>query len=288
MSKLIYLMREGFRNLWRHKLTALTAIGSVFASLLIIGIFILIHQNSHQLIESVRSKYKIEVFFDEKTSAKNAAEIIDEIKRLNRIKSVEFISKDEALQIYQNQFDENLIELLGYNPLPYSAVVELDQETPNGLNVEPIIDELENLQHVDEVVYEGTLISRIENFYKTALRVISYIGLGFLLITIIVISNTVKLSVYAKQELISSLKSIGATKLFIKTPFIIEGILEGLIGAILTFAVLFVTVRSINTFFNEIIQFKIEFDVLAMLWLLVIAFIIGLIGSYRGIRILLR
>jgi len=288
MRKLIYLTREGFRNLWRHKLTALTAIGSVFALLLIIGIFILIHQNSHQLIESVRSKYKIEVFFDEKTSAKNATEIIDEIIQLNGIKSVEFISKAEALQIYQDQFDENLIELLGYNPLPYSAVVELDQEAPIELKVEPIIGKLENLQHVDEVVYEGTLISRVENFYKTALRVISFVGLGLLLITIIVISNTVKLSVYAKQELISSLKSIGATKLFIKTPFVIEGILEGLIGAILAFAAIFVAVRSLNTFFIEVIQFKIEFDLIAMLWLLVIAFIIGLIGSYRGIRILLR
>jgi len=288
MSKIIYLIHEGIRNLWRHKLTAFTAIGSVFFSLLIIGTFILVHQNSHQLIDYIRSKYKIEVFFEDHVSNEDAQLIVDQIKELDGVQSIALITKDDALKIYQEQFNENLIEILGYNPLPNSAVINIEKHGNTEVDVGPLITDLEKIPNIDEVVYEGTLIRRVEYFYNITIRIISYIAIGLLVITIIVISNTIKLSVYAKQDLIQNLKSIGATKQFIRTPFIIEGILEGIIGAILAIAVLFIAIRSGNIYFTDIISFKIDFDIVGIIWLFAIAIFIGLIGSYRGIRTLLK
>ncbi len=288
MSKLFYLFHEGVRNVWRHKLTAFTAIGSVFFSLLIIGTFIIINSNSHQLIDYVRSKYKIEVFFDVQITNEEAQEIIDQINEYDGIQSIALITKENALGIYQEQFDEDLIEILGYNPLPSSAIINIDKNSDDEVNVEPIISRLEIIPNVVDVVYEGTLIRRIEYFYKTAVSIISYIAIGLLIITVIVISNTVKLSVYAKQDLINNLKSIGATKRFIRTPFIIEGVLEGVIGALLSVGVLYLAARSTNTYFADLVIFKINFDLIGMIWLLVIAVLIGFIGSYRGIRTLLK
>lgn len=288
MSKVIYLFREGIRNLWRHKLTAFTAIGSVFFSLLIIGTFIIIKQNSYQLIDYVRSKYKIEVFFEDNVTNEDAQLIVDQIKELDGVQSITVITKEDALKIYQEQFDENLIDIFGYNPLPNSAVINIDKHRNTEIDVEPLITNLEKIPNVDEVVYEGTLIRRVEYFYKTAVKIISYIAIGLLIITIIVISNTIKLSVYAKQDLIQNLKSIGATKLFIKTPFIIEGILDGIIGAILAIIVLFIAARSGNTYFTDLFSLKILFNTYSMIWIMAIAILIGLIGSYRGIRVLLK
>ena len=288
MSKIIYLFHEGIRNLWRHKLTAFTAIGSVFFSLLIIGTFILVHQNSHQLIDYVRSKYKIEVFFEDHVTIDDAQLIVDQIKELDGVQSIDLITKDDALKIYQEQFNENLIEILGYNPLPNSAVINIEKHGNTEVDVGPLITDLEKISNIDEVVYEGTLIRRVEYFYNIAVRIISYIAIGLLVITIIVISNTIKLSVYAKQDLIQNLKSIGATSRFIRTPFIIEGILEGIIGALLAMAVLFIAIRSGNLYFANIISFKIEFEIVGIIWLFAIAIFIGLIGSYRGIRTLLK
>jgi len=288
MSKIIYLFHEGIRNLWRHKLTAFTAIGSVFFSLLIIGTFMLVHQNSHQLIDYIRSKYKIEVFFEDHVTNEDAQLIVDQIKELDGVQSIVLITKDDALKIYQEQFNENLIEILGYNPLPNSAIINIEKHGNAEVDVGPLIIDLEKIPNIDEVVYEGTLIRRVEYFYKVTVRVISYIAIGLLVITIIVISNTIKLSVYAKQDLIHNLKSIGATKRFIRTPFIIEGILEGIIGAILAIAVLFIAIRSGNIYFANIISFKIDFDIVGIIWLFAIAIFIGLIGSYRGIRTLLK
>ena len=288
MSKIIYLFREGIRNLWRHKLTAFTAIGSVFFSLLIIGAFIIVQQNSYQLIDYIRSEYKIEVFFEDNVTNEDAQLIVDQIKELDGVQSIAIVTKEHALKIYQEQFDENLIDILGYNPLPSSAVINIEKHGNTEVDVEPLITNLEKILNVDEVVYEGTLIRRVEYFYKTIVKIISYIAIGLLVITIIVISNTVKLSVYAKQDLIQNLKSIGATKMFIKTPFIIEGILDGIIGAILAIIVLLVAVRSGNVYFADLFSFKILFNQYGMVWLMAIAILIGLIGSYRGIRVLLK
>jgi len=288
MSKLLFLFHEGIRNLWRHKLTSFTAIGSVFFALLIIGVFIIVQQNSHQLIDYVRSKYKIEVFFQDQVTNDEAQIAIDQIKTLEGVQSIVLVTKEDALKIYQEQFNENLINILGYNPLPISAVINLDKQGNTEVDVEPLITNLEEILNVEEVVYEGTLIRRVEYFYNTIVKIITYIAIGLLVITIIVISNTVKLSVYAKQDLIKNLKSIGATKIFIRTPFIIEGILDGFIGAILAIIILFIAVQSGNSYFSGFISFEIIFKIFGMIWLLVIAFIIGLIGSYRGIRVLLK
>ena len=288
MSKLLFLFHEGIRNLWRHKLTSFTAIGSVFFALLIIGVFIIVQQNSHQLIDYVRSKYKIEVFFQDQVTNDEAQIAIDQIKTLEGVQSIVLVTKEDALRIYQEQFSENLIDILGYNPLPISAVINLVKQGNIEVDVEPLITNLEEIPNVEEVVYEGTLIRRVEYFYNTTVKIITYIAIGLLVITIIVISNTVKLSVYAKQDLIKNLKSIGATKIFIRTPFIIEGILDGFIGAILAIIILFIAVQSGNSYFSDFISFEIIFKIFGMIWLLAIAFIIGLIGSYRGIRVLLK
>ncbi len=288
MSKIIYLFREGIRNLWRHKLTTFTTIGSVFFSLLIIGIFIIVRQNSHQLIDYIRSKYKIEVFFEDNVTDEDTQLIVDQIKELDGVQSIAIVTKEDALKIYQEQFDENLIDIFGYNPLPNSAVVNIEKYGNTEVEVEPLITNLWEIPNVEEVVYEGTLIKRVEYFYNTIIKIVSYISIGLLVITIIVISNTVKLSVYAKQDLILNLKSIGATKMFIKTPFIIEGILDGIIGAIIAIIVLLIAARSGNTYIADLLSFKILFNIYGMVWLMAIAIIIGLIGSYRGIRVLLK
>ena len=226
--------------------------------MLVIGIFILIQQNSHQLIDYIRNNYEIEVFFKENVSDLEAKNIVKDIEKFDGIESVTLVTKDEALKIYEAEFDEDLIEVLGYNPLPTSAVLILDKKGNTEVDVAPLISELEKIQYVDDVVFEGTLITRVEDFYKTTVRIISYIALGLLIIAVIVISNTVKLSVYAKQDLIKNLRSIGATKLFVKTPFIIEGIIEGVIGAVLAILVLFGLVKSAQTYYSDFLSFDIS------------------------------
>ena len=193
------------------------------------------------------------MFFENHITVEDARLIVDQIKELDDVQSIALITKDDALKIYQEEFDENLIDILGYNPLPNSAVINIEKHGNTEVDVGPLITNLEHIPNIDKVIHEDTLIRRIEYYYKTAISVISYISIGLLVITVIIISNTIKLSVYAKQDLIQNLKSIGATKRYIRTPFIIEGILEGIIGTLLAIAVLFIAVRSVNIYFTSII-----------------------------------
>ena len=154
---------------------------------MIIGTFILVHQNSHHLIDYIRSKYKIEVFFENHVTNEDAQQIVDQIKELDGVQSIALITKDDALKIYQEQFNENLIDIIGYNPLPNSAIINIEKQGNTEIDVRPLITNLERIPNVDEVVYEGTLIRRVEYFYNITVKIISYIALGLLVITIIVI-----------------------------------------------------------------------------------------------------
>ena len=119
MDKFLFLFGEGLKNLWRHKLTVFTAIFSIFLSLTTAGVLFIAEQNTQKLIEYMRSKYKIEVFFANSITDEQAKQTVLEIRKIPGVYSTTLITKGQALQIYKSQFDEDLVEFLDYNMLPY-------------------------------------------------------------------------------------------------------------------------------------------------------------------------
>ena len=209
IDKISFLFIEGFRNLWRHKLTASTSIFSVFLTLFLIGILIIVGQNSHYPIEYFRSKYKIEVFFNNNTLDEQEKNIIEEIRGFPEVRSVTLITKKDAVRIFRNQFGEDVVIMLGYNPLPGSAVVNINKGGFEKVNLDPLIKKIQALNGVDVVRYQGRLISRLENFYQMMINLLKISSGVILLISIVVISNTIKLTIYTRRELIKTLQLLG-------------------------------------------------------------------------------
>ena len=141
--KFIFLFAEGFKSFWRHKLTAVTAVISIFLSLLSIGFLIVMYQNSGILMDYLRSKYKIEVFYDIVLTNEEAIALTEQIRKIEGIQSATLINKEDALQIYKDQFDEDLYEMLGYNPLPFSCVVNVVRGDMSPFLLEPIINKIQ-------------------------------------------------------------------------------------------------------------------------------------------------
>ena len=166
MDKIIFLFSEGLKNLWRHKLTAFTAIFSTFLTLIVAGSIIIASENTNKVIEYLRDKYKIEVFFKKDVSDKRLGEINKEFKMIRGVRSITIITKGDAEKIFKSQFGEDILEILGYNPLPASCVLNVVKKQANRLNIRPIIDQLRKFPEVDEVSYQGRLISRIESYYE--------------------------------------------------------------------------------------------------------------------------
>ena len=284
MDKFLYLLTEGVKNTWRHKMTAFTAIFSLFIALYIVGLLATAGNNTHKVLHYLRSKYKIEVFFKQDVSNEEAVGLIHRIKKIKGVRTATIIEKEDAMRIFKDQFGENITDILGYNPLPVSAVVNVDRTRRNPLRVEPIIKEIRTIDRVEEIRYQGNLINKIEMNYKRVSDRFPYFSGIIIFIAVLIIYNTIKLSVYSRRDLIRSLQLIGATRLFVKLPFIIEGIFIGLISVILVFPALMGTVKGVNYMVSNFtsMNIKLTFDTSVWSWLFALVVVITLIGSYRA------
>ncbi|MFL3015399.1 MAG: cell division protein FtsX [Candidatus Neomarinimicrobiota bacterium] len=265
-------------------MTALTAILSLFISLYIIGALATAGNNTHKVLHYLRSKYKIEVFFTQDISNEQAIGLIHKIKKIEGVRTATIIEKEDAVRIFKDQFGENIVELLGYNPLPVSAVVNVDRGRRDPLRVEPIIKEIKTIPNVDDIRYQGNLINKIERNYKRIMDKLPYLSGVIILIAVLIMYNTIKLSVYSRREVIETLQLIGASKAFIKLPFMIEGTLIGIISAVLVFPSLYVSIKGLNYFMNNFtsLSLKINFDPFVLAWMFLVVILISLLGSYRA------
>jgi len=290
MDKFLYLLTEGVKNTWRHKMTAFTAIFSLFIALYIVGLLATAGNNTHKVLHYLRSKYKIEVFFKQDVSNEEAVGLIHRIKKIKGVRTATIIEKEDAMRIFKDQFGENITDILGYNPLPVSAVVNVERTRRNPLRVEPIIKEIRTIDRVEEIRYQGNLINKIEMNYKRVSDRFPYFSGIIIFIAVLIIYNTIKLSVYSRRDLIRSLQLTGATRLFVKLPFIIEGIFIGLISVILVFPALMGTVKGVNYMVSNFtsLGIKLAFDTSVWIWLFTLVVVIALIGSYRAVSSFLK
>jgi len=289
MDKIIFLFSEGLKNLWRHKLTAFTSIFTTFLTLIVAGSLIIASENTNKVIEYLRDKYKIEVFFKKDVSDKRLGEIIKEFKMIRGVSSITIITKGDAEKIFKSQFGEDILEILGYNPLPASCVLNVVKKQANRIKIRPIIDQLRKFPEVDEVSYQGRLISRIESYYEKFVKSMTGLLILVLVVSVFIISNTVRLTIYAKKELIQSLQLIGATNVFVKAPFIIEGVFHGLIGAALASLLLISGLNFGSKIIYSVAEIQLEYNALFLVSLLgLIGILISFIGSSRAISRFLK
>ena len=289
MDKMMFLLSEGLKNLWRHKLTAFTAVFSIFLTLTLAGSLIIVSDNTGKIIEYLRDKYKIEVFFKQNISNERIEEVVREIKSIKGVRSTTIITKIDAKKIFKSQFGENVLDIVGYNPLPASCVINLVKDQKDKLNIRPIIDRLRKFSEVDEVNYQGRLINRIESSYQAFVKISVLLLIIVLIVSVLIISNTVRLTIYAKKELIKSFQLVGATRAFIKAPFILEGVFHGLIGALVATVLLFTTMKFGSDFLFSVLGLKINFSFFNLLLILSsFGIIISYFGSSRAVSKFLK
>jgi len=285
MDKLLYLISEGFKNVWRHKMTTFTAVFSLFLALYFVGLLAVAGENTKSILQYLRSKYKIEVFFKQDVEYQSAKSISASILKIKGVRSSTVINKDDAVRIFKDQFGEDILAILGYNPLPISAVVNLKRKSDQLLDASPIVNEIKILDGVEQVRYQGHLIKKIERTYAKIMRYFPFMAMVFILVAVLVIYNTVKLSIFARKELINSLKLIGATKLFIQTPFIFEGLIDGFMASLIASPLIIATVNGVNYMMNNFTSWNIQLSIepILFLWLTLLSGIISVIGSYRAV-----
>ncbi len=283
MNKTVFLIVEGLTNLWRHKGTAFISIITVCLSLVFLGLLLIIDENSDKFPKLFRSKYKVEVFFKEEVTDEGAEHIIRQIATHSIVKKVTLVKKEDALHIYKDEFGENVLDMLGFNPFPASCIIKLQEQNFATTKAESLLRKIKKIKGVSSIYYQGKLITRLETLYGYFLGYMKILVGVVLMISILFITNTIKLTIYARSELIQNLKLIGATNIFVKIPFIFEGMFQSITGACLAYGILIIMMDGLNSILNEWVSIQLNMDGLLPVWLIIVSTTIGLIGSLKAV-----
>ncbi len=243
------MMKQGFQGLWRNRGMGLASIGSIAAVLLILGIVLILILSINNVVLETKHKFdEIQIFLEDDIEEDQQRNIEEEIKNCEGVVSLDYQTKDEALATMKKDWGDQGDLLEGIeeeNPLPDSYIVKLkDIENADG-----VVKDVKDLEGIEEVKYYKDIISKLvttTNYVRTG----GIIVIGVLLfISVFIISNTIKITVTARKEEINIMKYVGATNGYIRGPFIVEGILLGLIGSILS---IFIVNYGYKYFFTNV------------------------------------
>ncbi len=226
-----YVIAEGIAGIKRARLAAFTSIFSLFIAILLLGILARVSYNAYQIAQSMRSSIDIEVFLmdvDERTRNQIRYKLNNE----STITKVHYISKDSAARVFRSQFGSEGGELTDLDFLPASFRLEMDEEATSD-SINALVEDVRQYRGVEDVKFNRRLLQMLENRFDNVVKIGSGVAALILFAALVLVFNTIRLTIYAKQNLIKSMKLVGATNKFIRRPFIIEGIIQGVIAGAL-------------------------------------------------------
>ena len=251
--------------------------------LLFLSSFLFTALNSEKIINEFKEKIPVVVFIK---SESKKVEIIQFEKNLNinnNIKSFEFVSKEDAASNLSEDLGENFIDYLGYNPLYDSYNIFFTAENVNTIYINQLVNEFENENFVQEVSYDLPLIELINTNIQILNKWLIFLGSAFFLLSIILMNNTIRLSVYSNRLIIKTMQLVGATKSFIKKPFILRQLILGLCSWLLSSMIFLV---SLYYFKNNFYDFSLKNIAESLAISGLISFIVCIIISYVSTSII--
>lgn len=269
---------------WRLRSSYLSSVISNSLVLFMLGILMLLLFNAQRLSDFVKESIGFSVILHDDMREVDANFLRKTLDASPYVRLTEFISKEQAAKELQEELGEDFIGFLGYNPLSSSIEVRLNAEYANPDSIRLIEDELMALRPVKEVFYQKSLVNLVNENVRKISAIILLFGLLLFFIAIVLINNTIRLSVYSKRFLINTMKLVGATWGFIRRPFLIKGLVQGLYASILAIALLSGVVYIIQNEFYEVINFG-QTELLAIIFGLVIVagFIINLLSTFFAV-----
>ncbi len=205
------------------------------------------------------------------------------------VKSTQYISKEEAAKIHAETLGEDFVDFIGYNPLPTSIEVKLNKSYANTDSLAVVEDEFLTSPIVKEVIYQKDLVSLVnDNLKKISFIVLLFSGLLFF-VSVALINNTIRLSVYSKRFLINTMQLVGATHSFVRRPFVTQGVVQGIVSAILAIILLSGLLYTINDDLGYVFSMA-DYELLGIVYgtMLLIGMLISQISSFFAVNKYLR
>ncbi len=280
IDQFAFLIAEGFKSFYRNKLASFLCVITIFINFSILGSLFVVGYNTNSLVDFFRSKYSFEVFLVDSVDQNIYLEFVEQLSESTIISSTEIIDKEKSASIFKEEFGEDVVEMLGYNPLPLSIKVFINEENFDFNQVDLLIESINSYDFVDEIEYRGKYIDDVEDRINLAVFLFLVFVIAIIFLSYQIISNTVNLSMTNRRDFIDILKYNGASGLFIKIPFYIESILYSVLGSVISF--LFVKYFFIS--FNNYFGLNIKMDDYLWLWIIGFSIFIGLYSSNQSMK----
>ena len=253
-SSLRYLFKEGFRNTWSNRMMSIASICVLMSCLVLIGCASMIFLNIESLLGRIEEENVVMVYIQDGTTDADINAMGDSLKKMDNIKEVEFVSKESAWQEQLDTMEEAqakfFTEISSDIPLPDAYKV-----TVNDLSqFDSTVDQIKQLQHIDTIRENKDLAQKLVTI-RHGVEVISVVIVAVLLaISVFIIQNTIKLTVYSRRLEISIMKSVGATNGFVRLPFVVEGMILGVISGVISLGLVWAFYEFAITQFGDLIS----------------------------------
>jgi cell division transport system permease protein len=247
LRALVYFAQEALTSLWRSRLVSALSVGSIAVSLFVLGAFLTVASNLDSVVRRWTEKVEVTFYLDDAMELADREALARRIRLHPAVEGVDVVSREEALERFRTMFADlqALPQDLGANPFPASLEVRMRPEHHGPEAVTALVKTFETAPGVEEAQYDLLWIQRLSTAVRLVRGVGAFLGVVLVLAGIFTISNVIRLTVYARQDELDIMRLVGATRAYVKGPFIMEGILQGALGGLASVALLWVAFRVV-------------------------------------------
>ena len=291
-----YFIMRALRNMRQWPFLCVASILTMAVALATIATFFLVVVNIEQLASRWTQEIQVVAYLEKAPSQSNIASLTKKLKEISEVETVKYVSPADAMERFRDHLgnDASLLEGVNKQLLPASFELGIYSKFRNQEGIATVIEKLEAQLEVDDLRYGQQWLERFNDF-ADMLRFVSMILGGFLLFaTLFIVSNTIKLTLYARRDELEIMALVGATMRFIKIPFMLEGAIQGLLGGLISLAFLglsfvFILARSVESFWLTPTGFELIFLTTNQQIIMVVSgVLLGVLGSLSSLRRFVR
>ncbi len=279
-----YIFRECTNGFRRAKLASTGSVLTMIISLLFLSLFYLFSTITGRIINDLRGRVEMEVFLDEPVSSQSVNVIQGQLLALEGVDHVRFVSKDDAAKIFKQEFGEDINGVLEFNPLPPSFKVYLKEIYRTTDKADQVQKKILAIHGVDKILYRHDLLEMMERQTRTLGLIGLAIGVLVGISAVFLVSNTIRLTIHAKRKTILTMKLVGATRWFVRAPFLLEGFLQGAAAGLVTAGVMFCLMMNAEAFLSKELLPYLPDTLLLYVGVVCAGMVLGLFGSAVSVR----
>jgi cell division transport system permease protein len=291
-----YFLGEAANSLWQYRVRNFFSVTIICLSFLIIGIFLSLSNNLQYLARQLSRNLAVVFFLDKGLSASDTASVIQVIRSSPHVERVRYVPPEEALQRFRKRFPQlqEVVSGLGLNPFPASVEAVLKNRTAESADILRFMDSIRRVKGVEDIQFNRDWVERMRSLSRLARAVGFFLGGILVLASFFIISNVIRLNVFARKNEIEILRLVGATNLFIRVPFLIEGVVLGVLGSLLSLALIYGVIRVFPFYLGQslgALQEIVNFRFLSIgqsLGLLAGGAVMGFLGSLSSLSRFLK